>query len=208
MVCVRCCECHIIPVSGAAAGIGEVLCAAFSGWDTPPSCLEFVCALPTPAADRGHCDDGSHERAADRGSVRHRHTGVHADPAAHRYALVDARPPAVLPLGPGATRDAAALRLRLRSLDRRPGSVRLSAFAGRAPRAGERALAAGLDLPRLPGLPLEPDLRQRRQAKPKWRERSFAEAGRRPRQFRRRTTASDGHELALPTLSGTSGFGI
>ncbi len=49
-------------------------------------------------------------------------------------------PRLLLPLGPGPARDAAPLRLRLRSLDRRPGRVQLSAFAGRAPRAGERAL--------------------------------------------------------------------
>ncbi|QQR73207.1 MAG: hypothetical protein IPJ17_17245 [Holophagales bacterium] len=58
-------------------------------------------------------------------------------------------PRLLLPLASGSRPE---LRLRLRSLDRRPGSVRLAAFAGRAPRANEKTLASGLDLPRLPGL--------------------------------------------------------
>ena len=49
---------------------------------------------------------------------------------------------------------------------------------------------------------LELDLRRSRRANPRWRQQSFAEAGRRSRQSRCRTAASDGYELALPTRSG------
>ena len=46
---------------------------------------------------------------------------------------------------------------------------------------------------------LELDLRRSRRASQRWRQLSFAHADRRSRQFRGRTAASGGHELALPT---------
>ena len=64
---------------------------------------------------------------------------------------------------------------------------------------GSRPIAAGGVFSVNDRSTLELDLRRSRRANPRWRQQSFAEAGRRSRQSRCRTAASDGYELALPT---------
>jgi hypothetical protein len=61
---------------------------------------------------------------------------------------------------------------------------------------------------RMTGRPSEADLRRSRRANQSWRLRSFTRADRRQRRARSRTTASDGDELALPTLMRHSRWGV
>ena len=72
---------------------------------------------------------------------------------------------------------------------------------------GSRPIAAGGVFSVNDRSTLELDLRRSRRANPRWRQQSFAEAGRRSRQSRCRTAASDGYELALSTLCCRSSSG-